>query len=131
MRQSRHQNHGRVDRARRVGGTTGEWAGALRSVSANTAPRPSAAATGDPAGIGSVATSKLMTGGPPRLLVAKPGLDGIRTAPSRSRLQLVTRYGGSVLEFDSAAKIVGRARRGPDVTTVDHPWIHLGSFLPS
>ncbi|MGH2477407.1 MAG: methylmalonyl-CoA mutase family protein, partial [Candidatus Limnocylindrales bacterium] len=64
-----------------AGGTTGEWAGALREVFGEyRAPTGVGAAVG--AGGGSVGLSaiaervKALPGGPPRLLVAKPGLDG-------------------------------------------------------
>jgi (2R)-ethylmalonyl-CoA mutase len=64
-----------------AGGTTGEWAGLLREVFGEyRAPTGVAAA----AGLGGVSTTLADTavrvhelpGGPPRLLVAKPGLDG-------------------------------------------------------
>ncbi len=64
-----------------AGGTTGEWAGLFREVFGEyRAPTGVAAA----AGIGAVSTAlhdtaarvKAMPGGPPRFLVAKPGLDG-------------------------------------------------------
>jgi (2R)-ethylmalonyl-CoA mutase len=62
-----------------AGGTTGEWAGALRQVFGEYR-----APTGVGGGVGHrgsefktvVARSKSMAGGPPKLLVAKPGLDG-------------------------------------------------------
>jgi (2R)-ethylmalonyl-CoA mutase len=65
-----------------VGGTTGEWAGALRQIFGEFR-----APTGVGGGVGHrgeelaplVARTKALaarTGGPPRLLVAKPGLDG-------------------------------------------------------
>jgi len=63
-----------------AGGTTGEWAGALRNVFGEyRAPTGVAAAIGvrRPSDLGDVAARvKAMPGGPPRLLVAKPGLDG-------------------------------------------------------
>jgi (2R)-ethylmalonyl-CoA mutase len=64
-----------------AGGTTGEWAGLLREVFGEyRAPTGVAAATG----IAQVTTAlaetaarvRAMAGGPPKLLVAKPGLDG-------------------------------------------------------
>jgi ethylmalonyl-CoA mutase len=64
-----------------AGGTTGEWAAVLRDVFGEyRAPTGVAAAVG----VGSLSASlrevadrvKSMPGGPPRLLVAKPGLDG-------------------------------------------------------
>jgi (2R)-ethylmalonyl-CoA mutase len=63
----------------RVGGTTGEWAAALRSVFGEyRGPTGVASATGRPGGeLRTIAERvKSMPGGPPRLLVAKPGLDG-------------------------------------------------------
>jgi len=64
-----------------AGGTTGEWAGALRQVFGEfRAPTGVASATG--AAGGSEALRRLaervrtLPGGPPRMLVAKPGLDG-------------------------------------------------------
>ncbi|MEI7622218.1 MAG: protein meaA [Actinomycetes bacterium] len=64
-----------------AGGTTGEWAGALRDVFGEyRAPTGVAAAAGVgtlPADLRAVAERvKNMPGGPPRLLVGKPGLDG-------------------------------------------------------
>jgi (2R)-ethylmalonyl-CoA mutase len=64
-----------------AGGTTGEWAGVLRDVFGEyRAPTGVAAAVGrggSVAGIREVALrSAALAGGPPRLLVAKPGLDG-------------------------------------------------------
>jgi (2R)-ethylmalonyl-CoA mutase len=66
-----------------AGGTTGEWANALREVFGEyRAPTgvESAAAAGAGAardGLGAVVDKvRAMAGGPPRLLVAKPGLDG-------------------------------------------------------
>ena len=66
----------------RVGGTTGEWAGALREVFGEyRAPTGVGGATGHHGA--ELAPAQLRakelagkTGGPPRLLVAKPGLDG-------------------------------------------------------
>jgi (2R)-ethylmalonyl-CoA mutase len=64
-----------------AGGTTGEWAGVLRDVFGEyRAPTGVAAATGaagGSAGLRAVAErARQLPGGPPRLLVAKPGLDG-------------------------------------------------------
>lgn len=76
----------------RAGGTTGEWAGALRDVwgefraptgigggGAHSGPAGGSAG-GGPGGMGEVrikvAALSAARGGPPRLLVAKPGLDG-------------------------------------------------------
>jgi (2R)-ethylmalonyl-CoA mutase len=61
-----------------AGGTTGEWAGALREVfgeyRAPTGVGAGAAPVGPLAEL--AARNRAMAGGPPRLLVAKPGLDG-------------------------------------------------------
>ena len=62
-----------------AGGTTGEWAGALREVFGEyRAPTGVAAAVGKrPGELASVAEFvRTIPGGPPKLLVAKPGLDG-------------------------------------------------------
>ena len=62
-----------------AGGTTGEWAAALRDVFGEyRAPTGVAAAVGTARGsLADVAEKvKAMPGGPPRFLVAKPGLDG-------------------------------------------------------
>ena len=61
-----------------AGGTTGEWAGALREVFGEyRAPTGVAAAAGRRSDLASVAERvKALPGGPPRFLVAKPGLDG-------------------------------------------------------
>ncbi len=64
-----------------AGGTTGEWANTLREVFGEyRAPTGVSAAIGIgqlPADLRAVAeTSRSMAGGPPRLLVGKPGLDG-------------------------------------------------------
>ena len=63
----------------RSGGTTGEWAGTLREVFGEyRAPTGVAAAVGRrPGELAAVAAKvKKLAGGPPKLLIAKPGLDG-------------------------------------------------------
>jgi (2R)-ethylmalonyl-CoA mutase len=63
----------------RAGGTTGEWAGVLREVFGEyRAPTGVSAAVGRRSGelAGVAEFVKAMAGGPPRFLVAKPGLDG-------------------------------------------------------
>jgi len=63
----------------KAGGTTGEWAGTLREVFGEyRAPTGVAAAVGKrPGELASVAEFvRSIPGGPPKLLVAKPGLDG-------------------------------------------------------
>ncbi|HJR24470.1 MAG TPA: protein meaA [Acidimicrobiales bacterium] len=64
-----------------AGGTTGEWAGVLREVfgeyRAPTGVAAAAAVGGGSQGLRDLAERvKALPGGPPRLLVAKPGLDG-------------------------------------------------------
>jgi (2R)-ethylmalonyl-CoA mutase len=64
-----------------AGGTTGEWAGALREVfgeyRAPTGVNAAVDVGGGSAGLRTIAERvKRLPGGPPRLLVAKPGLDG-------------------------------------------------------
>ncbi|MDP1806816.1 MAG: methylmalonyl-CoA mutase family protein, partial [Acidimicrobiales bacterium] len=64
-----------------AGGTTGEWAGVLREVfgeyRAPTGVAAAAGVGGGSAGLRELAQRvKQLAGGPPRLLVAKPGLDG-------------------------------------------------------
>ena len=62
-----------------AGGTTGEWSGVLREVFGEyRAPTGVSAAVGHASGgLAAVAEKvKAMAGGPPRFLVAKPGLDG-------------------------------------------------------
>ncbi len=105
----------------RAGGTTGEWAAALRSVFGEyRAPTGVAAAIGRPGGdLAAVAERvKAMPGGPPRFLVAKPGLDGhsngaeqIAVAARDAGMEVV--YSGIRL---TAAQIVASARdEDPDV----------------
>src|SRR5215207_3388171 len=63
----------------RAGGTTGEWAAVMREVFGEyRAPTGVAGATSPgAAALSAIATRcRAMPGGPPRLLVAKPGLDG-------------------------------------------------------
>lgn len=82
LRQAAEGNHNIMESSialARAGGTTGEWAGALREVFGEYRA---------PTGVGGVAAprgselqavarrSNTLAGGPPRLLVAKPGLDG-------------------------------------------------------
>jgi (2R)-ethylmalonyl-CoA mutase len=64
-----------------AGGTTGEWAGILREVfgeyRAPTGVAAAVGAGGGSTGLRAIAErSAALAGGPPRLLVAKPGLDG-------------------------------------------------------
>ena len=105
----------------RIGGTTGEWATALRGVFGEyRASTGVASAAGRPGGdLAEVAARvKSMPGGPPRLLVAKPGLDGhsngaeqIAVAGRDAGMEVV--YSGIRL---TAAQIVASARdEDPDV----------------
>ena len=105
----------------RVGGTTGEWATALRRVFGEyRASTGVASAAGRPGGeLAAIAARvKLMPGGPPRLLVAKPGLDGhsngaeqIAVAARDAGMEVV--YSGIRL---TRAQIVASARdEDPDV----------------
>jgi ethylmalonyl-CoA mutase len=105
----------------KAGGTTGEWSTALRGVFGEyRAPTGVSAASGRPGGdLAAVAARvKLMPGGPPRLLVAKPGLDGhsngaeqIAVAARDAGMEVV--YSGIRL---TPAQIVASARdEDPDV----------------
>ena len=105
----------------KAGGTTGEWSAALRMVFGEyRAPTGVSAAAGRPGGgLADVAARvKLMPGGPPRLLVAKPGLDGhsngaeqIAVAARDAGMEVV--YSGIRL---TPAQIVASARdEDPDV----------------
>jgi (2R)-ethylmalonyl-CoA mutase len=62
----------------KAGGTTGEWGAVMREVFGEfRAPTGVGAARGSSAGLTAVVERvKAMVGGPPKLLVAKPGLDG-------------------------------------------------------
>ena len=105
----------------RAGGTTGEWAAALRGVFGEyRAPTGVAAAAGRRGGelADSRGAGEAMAGGPPRLLVAKPGLDGhsngaeqIAVAARDAGMEVV--YSGIRL---TPAQIVASARdEDPDV----------------
>ena len=105
----------------KAGGTTGEWATALRGVFGEyRAPTGVSAAAGR-RGVDLAAVAervKSMPGGPPRLLVAKPGLDGhsngaeqIAVAARDAGMEVV--YSGIRL---TPAQIVASARdEDPDV----------------
>jgi (2R)-ethylmalonyl-CoA mutase len=105
----------------KAGGTTGEWSTALRGVFGEyRAPTGVSAASGRPGGgLAEVAARvRSMAGGPPRLLVAKPGLDGhsngaeqIAVAARDAGMEVV--YSGIRL---TPAQIVASARdEDPDV----------------
>jgi (2R)-ethylmalonyl-CoA mutase len=98
-----------------AGGTTGEWSGVLREVFGEyRAPTGVAAAAGH-AGVGLAAVAekvKAMAGGPPRFLVAKPGLDGhsngaeqIAVAARDAGMEVV--YQGIRLTPDQIAAVAG------------------------
>ena len=105
----------------KAGGTTGEWSGALRGVFGEyRAPTGVAAAVGHhKGGLAEVAEFvKTIPGGPPKLLVAKPGLDGhsngaeqIAVAARDAGMEVI--YGGIRL---TPEQIVAAARdEDPDV----------------
>ena len=105
----------------RAGGTTGEWANALRGVFGEYRASTGVASAAGRAGgeLAEVAARvKRMAGGPPRLLVAKPGLDGhsngaeqIAVAARDAGMEVV--YSGIRL---TPAQIVASARdEDPDV----------------
>ena len=62
----------------RAGGTTGEWGAVMREVFGEfRAPTGISGATGSPGGLAAIAERvRALPGGPPRVLIAKPGLDG-------------------------------------------------------
>ena len=62
----------------RAGGTTGEWGAVMREVFGEfRAPTGISGASGTPGGLAAIAERvRAMPGGPPRVLIAKPGLDG-------------------------------------------------------
>ena len=98
----------------RVGGSTGEWGAVMRSVFGQyRGPTGVGGASGSVAGMGEVADFvRSVPGGPPKLLVAKPGLDGhssgaeqIAVAARDSGMEVV--YAGIRLE---PAEIAASAR---------------------
>jgi (2R)-ethylmalonyl-CoA mutase len=116
----------------KVGGTTGEWGAVMREAFGEfRAPTGVAGATGGVAGpLAAVAArSRSLPGGPPRLIVAKPGLDGhsngaeqIAVAARDAGMEVI--YSGIRLTIDH---IVASARdEDPDVIGVS---ILSGSHL--
>ena len=116
----------------KAGGTTGEWGAVMREVFGEfRAPTGVAGATGGTtAGLAAVADrSRSMPGGPPRLLVCKPGLDGhsngaeqIAVAARDAGMEVI--YSGIRLTID---QIAASARdEDPDVVGVS---ILSGSHL--
>jgi (2R)-ethylmalonyl-CoA mutase len=104
----------------KVGGTTGEWGDVMRDVFGEyRAPTGVSGAVGSSAGLGAVVEFvKTIDGGPPKFLVAKPGLDGhsngaeqIAVAARDSGMEVV--YSGIRL---TPAQIAASARdEDPDV----------------
>jgi len=76
------QGHGSIMEASvdlaRAGGTTGEWGAVMREVFGEfRAPTGISGASGTPGGLAAIAERvRALPGGPPRVLMAKPGLDG-------------------------------------------------------
>ena len=103
----------------KAGGTTGEWGAVMREVFGEfRAPTGVAGAVGSAVGFADVIERvKAMPGGPPKLLVAKPGLDGhsngaeqIAVAARDAGMEVV--YSGIRLTIEQIAG-VGRATRTP------------------
>jgi (2R)-ethylmalonyl-CoA mutase len=116
----------------RAGGTTGEWGAVMRAVFGEfRAPTGVGGAAGAGSGVLAAVAERVraMAGGPPRLLVAKPGLDGhsngaeqIAVAARDSGMEVI--YSGIRLTID---QIVASARdEDPDVIGVS---ILSGSHL--
>src|SRR5947209_6577431 len=101
-----------------AGGTTGEWAGALREVFGEfRAPTGVAAAVGRRGnGLGKLAEYvRRLPGGPPRLLVAKPGLDG--HSNGAEQVAVAARGAGMEVGYQGirlTPSEVDAARRDPD-----------------
>jgi (2R)-ethylmalonyl-CoA mutase len=105
----------------RLGGTTGEWAAVMREEFGEfRAPTGVAGATstGGAALAGVAARSRALPGGPPRLLVAKPGLDGhsngaeqIAVAARHAGIEVI--YSGIRLTLEQIAASAGD--EDPDV----------------
>jgi ethylmalonyl-CoA mutase len=105
-----------------AGGTTGEWAGILREVFGEyRAPTGVGAAAGRTTSQGLAAVAqrcKTMAGGPPRFLVAKPGLDG--HSNGAEQIAVAARDAGMEVIYQgirlTAEQIVASARdEDPDV----------------
>ena len=106
-----------------AGGTTGEWAGALREVFGEYR-----APTGVTAAVGGRATDEMaevlarvrsMRGGPPRLLVAKPGLDG--HSNGAEQIAVAARDAGMEVVYQGirlTPEQIARAARDEDVDVV-------------
>ncbi|MGH9243491.1 MAG: protein meaA [Acidimicrobiales bacterium] len=111
-----------VDLAR-AGGTTGEWAGVMRDVFGEyRAPTGVGQASGTAASesLGAVAERvKAMVGGPPRLLVAKPGLDG--HSNGAEQIAVAARDSGMEVVYQGirlTAEQIAAAARDEDVDVI-------------
>jgi ethylmalonyl-CoA mutase len=104
-----------------AGGTTGEWAGVLREVFGEYRAPTGVGAAGRTTSVGLAAVaqrSKAMAGGPPRFLVAKPGLDG--HSNGAEQIAVAARDAGMEVIYQgirlTAEQIVASARdEDPDV----------------
>ena len=110
----------------KAGGTTGEWGDVMRSVFGEyRAPTGVSVATGSAQGLGDVVDFvKSMAGGPPKFLVAKPGLDGhsngaeqIAVAARDSGMEVV--YSGIRLTPEQIAEIEELRAQGYAVHEAD------------
>ena len=99
----------------RAGGTTGDWAGALRDVFGEFR-APTGVSVARSSGSGRLAEvavrSQSLVGGPPRILVAKPGLDG--HSNGAEQIAVAARDAGMEVIYDgirsTPAEIVAVAR---------------------
>ena len=99
----------------RAGGTTGEWAGTLREVFGEyRAPtgvgggRGVAGRRGDRPGAPAAERARPLPGGPPRLLVAKPGLDG--HSNGAEQIAVAARDAGMEVIYQGIRLTPGRSR---------------------
>ena len=107
-----------------AGGTTGEWAGTLREIFGEyRAPTGVAAAAGiagaSPGLRGLAASMQQVPGGPPRLLVAKPGLDG--HSNGAEQIAVAARDGGMEVIYQGirlTPEQIAAAARDEDVDVV-------------
>jgi len=86
------QGHGSIMEASidlaRAGGTTGEWGAVMREVFGEfRAPTGMSGASGTPGRLAAIAERvRALPGGPPRVLIAKPGLDGHSNGAEQSAM---------------------------------------------
>ena len=107
-----------------AGGTTGEWAGALREVfgeyRAPTGVGAAAGTAGTTVALAAVAEQvRTMAGGPPRVLVAKPGLDG--HSNGAEQIAVAARDAGMEVVYQgirSTPEEIAAAARDEDVDVV-------------